>query len=298
MSQSQQETPRYHVPESSPWPIVGGLGLFITALGGATFIQESTARYAKDGMIGGIMLAVGLGIIFYMMFGWWRDTIRESLANMNSAQLSTSYRQGMMWFITSEVMFFAAFFGALFFIRVLIMPWLGGSSNNAMTHAILWPDFIPQWPLLTTPAGATTATISPWGLPLINTILLLTSSVTCTIAHHAVIEENRNKLIWGLAATVALGATFLCVQVYEYYYLYNTVGLTLGSGVYGSTFFMLTGFHGLHVTIGTIMLIVMLIRSIKGHFTKDNHFAFEATAWYWHFVDVVWLGLFIFVYIL
>jgi cytochrome c oxidase subunit 3 len=204
----------------------------------------------------------------------------------------------MMWFITSEVMFFAAFFGALFYIRMLVMPWLGGDGNNAMTHHILWPEFIPQWPLLMTPDGTTTNTISPWGLPLINTLILLTSSVTVTIAHHAVIDEHRGKLIAGLAGTVLLGLIFLAVQTYEYWYLYQEVGLTLGSGIYGSTFFMLTGFHGLHVTIGTIMLIIMLIRAIKGHFTKDNHFAFEATAWYWHFVDVVWLGLFIFVYIL
>lgn len=291
-------TPRYYVPEGSPWPIVGGIGLFITALGGAMFIQESTARYAKEGSMGAIVLTIGLCTIFFMMFGWWRDTVRESLAKMNSAQLSTSYRQGMMWFITSEVMFFACFFGALYYARMISVPWLGGAGSNAMTHAILWPEFIPQWPLLLTPEGQATDTISPWGLPLINTLLLLTSSVTVTIAHHAVIDEHRGKLIWGLAATVALGVIFLCVQTYEYIYLYQTVGLTLDAGIYGSTFFMLTGFHGLHVTIGTIMLIIMLIRSIKGHFTRDNHFAFEATAWYWHFVDVVWLGLFIFVYIL
>ena len=295
---TNNETPRYHVPEGSPWPIVGGLGLFLTAFGGANFIQQSTGKYGNDGTMGGIILAIGLGIIFYMMFSWWRDTINESLGNLNSAQLSTSYRQGMMWFITSEVMFFAAFFGALFYVRSFVVPWLGGDGNNAMTHAMLWPDFIPKWPLLVTPDGATTGTIGPWGLPLLNTIILLTSSVTCTIAHHAVIEENRKKLIGGLAATVALGVSFLYFQVVEYIHLYQDVGLTLGSGIYGSTFFMLTGFHGLHVTIGTIMLIIMLLRSIKGHFTKDNHFAFEATAWYWHFVDVVWLGLFVFVYIL
>jgi len=291
-------TPRYHVPESSHWPIVGGIGLFITAFGGANFIQQTTGKYGNDGTMGGIILTIGLGIIFFMMFGWWRDTVRESLANLNSAQLSTSYRQGMMWFITSEVMFFAAFFGALFYVRAFALPWLGGEGSNEMTHVVLWPEFIPQWPLLLTPEGVTTDTISPWGLPLLNTLILLTSSVTVTIAHHAVIDEHRGKLIWGLAGTVALGVIFLCVQAYEYIHLYRDVGLTLGSGIYGSTFFMLTGFHGLHVTIGTIMLTVMLIRSIKGHCTKDNHFAFEATAWYWHFVDVVWLGLFIFVYIL
>ena len=292
------ETPRYYVPESSPWPLVGAIGLVITAIGGVNFIQQSTDAVNNQGTIpGGFVLTLGLSIIIFMMFGWWRDTIRESIAGKNSPLLDVSYRQGMMWFITSEVMFFAAFFGALFYIRNMSIPWLGGSANNAMTHAILWPDFIPQWPLTTTPDGETLGSIGPWGLPLINTILLLTSSITVTIAHHALIAGNRRNLILGLAATVALGAIFLFFQVEEYTHLYNEVGLTIGSGVYGSTFVLLTGFHGMHVTIGTIMLTIMLVRSIKGHFSTENHFAFEATAWYWHFVDVVWLGLFIFVYI-
>jgi len=293
------ETPRYHVPESSPWPIVGAIGLVTTAVGAVNFIQQSTGIVNNEGTIPGhIVLPIGLGIIIFMMFNWWRNTINESLSKMNSSMLDQSYRQGMTWFITSEVMFFAAFFGALFYIRHMAVPWLGGASNNAMTHLVLWPDFIPQWPLTIMPDGETTNAIGPWGLPLVNTILLLTSSITVTIAHHALIAGNRRKLILGLAATVLLGATFLYFQAEEYAHLYGEEGLTLGSGVYGSTFFLLTGFHGMHVTIGTIMLTVMLVRSIKGHFTVDNHFAFEATAWYWHFVDVVWLGLFIFVYIL
>ncbi len=293
------ETPRYYVPESSPWPIVGAIGLITTAVGGVNFIQQSTGIVKNEGTIpGGIVLTIGLGIIIFMMFNWWKNTINESIGNMNSSMLDRSYRQGMMWFITSEVMFFAAFFGALFYVRTIAIPWLGGSGNNAATHMYLWPEFLPQWPLTVMPDGGTSGSIGPWGLPLINTILLLTSSITVTIAHHALIAGNRTKLIWGLAATVALGATFLYFQVEEYAHLYNETGMTLESGIYGSTFFLLTGFHGMHVTIGTIMLTVMLLRSIKGHFTADNHFAFEATAWYWHFVDVVWLGLFIFVYIL
>lgn len=294
-----KETPRYYVPESSSWPIIGAVGLFITAIGGANFIQQSTDTVNNQGTIpGGIVLTIGLGIIIFMMFGWWRHTIIESRAGMNSSQLDRSYREGMMWFIMSEVMFFAAFFGVLFYVRNMIIPWLGGASNNAMTHAILWPEFVPSWPLTTMPSGETTGSIGPWGLPLINTIILLTSSITVTIAHHALIAGNRRNLILGLAATVALGGTFMYFQVAEYIHLYQEVGLTMGSGIYGSTFFILTGFHGMHVTIGTIMLTVMLFRSIKGHFSEENHFAFEATAWYWHFVDVVWLGLFIFVYIL
>ena len=296
---TNSETPRYYVPESSPWPIVGALGLFITAFGGANFIQQATGKAANDGsMPGGLILTIGLAIIIFMMFGWWRNTIQESRAGMNSPMLDRSYREGMMWFISSEVMFFGAFFGALFYIRVFVLPWLGGDGNNAMTHELLYPEFYPIWPLTLTPDGTIAGSIGPWGLPFINTILLLTSSITVTIAHHALITGDRKKLISGLAATVALGATFLFFQAEEYIELYHEVGLTLGSGIYGSTFFMLTGFHGMHVTLGTIMLTVMLIRSIKGHFTKENHFAFEAAAWYWHFVDVVWLGLFLFVYIL
>lgn len=296
---TNNETPRYHIPDSSPWPIIGAFGLFITAFGAANFIQQTTNKFPNDsGMPGGLILTIGICIILFMMFGWWRDTILESRAGMNSELLDRSYREGMMWFITSEVMFFGAFFGVLFYVRLFALPWLGGEGNNAMTHLLLYPDFYPIWPLTLTPDGTTSGTIGPWGLPFINTVLLLTSSVTVTIAHHALLEGNRRKLILGLAATVALGATFLFFQVEEYIELYTEVGLTMNSGIYGTTFFMLTGFHGMHVTLGTIMLSVMLIRSIKGHFSKENHFAFEAASWYWHFVDVVWLGLFLFVYIL
>jgi cytochrome c oxidase subunit 3 len=212
--------------------------------------------------------------------------------------MDRSFRQGMLWFITSEVMFFAAFFGGLFYARVLVMPWLGGEGNNAMTHAILWPEFIPQWPMTTTPDGTTTTAMGAFGLPAINTAILLTSSWTLTIAHHALKDGNRNALINYTAVTALLGIIFLCLQVYEYYHAYNDLDLRLDSGIYGNTFFMLTGFHGFHVTIGTIFLIVLSIRCASGHFTAKHHFAYEAGAWYWHFVDVVWLFLFIFVYIL
>jgi len=224
--------------------------------------------------------------------------VNESMGGKYNNQVGRSYRQGMVWFIGSEVMFFAALFGALFYVRQIAVPWLGGAGNNAMTHAILWSDFIPSWPLTLTPAGEVTRAMPAWGLPLLNTILLISSSFTVTWAHHALKAGNRRNLILGLILTITLGSLFLFFQVEEYAEAYNHMGLTLGSGVYGSTFFMLTGFHGMHVTLGTIMLIVMLVRSIKGHFTAENHFAFEATSWYWHFVDVVWLGLFIFVYIL
>jgi cytochrome c oxidase subunit 3 len=197
-------------------------------------------------------------------------------------------------------MFFAAFFGALFYARVFSVEWLGGAGNNAMTHELLWPAFEAVWPVITNPDNAAIPgpkeSMGPGGLPAINTAILLLSSVTVTIAHHGLRQDHRKPLILWLAATVALGVTFLFLQVVEYVLAYQEMGLTMDSGIYGSTFFMLTGFHGFHVTMGTLMLAVMLIRAIKGHFTSDNHFAFEAVAWYWHFVDVVWLGLFIFVY--
>jgi cytochrome c oxidase subunit 3 len=198
-------------------------------------------------------------------------------------------------------MFFTAFFGALFYVRVFAVDWIAGVGDRGPS-GMLWPDFSPEWPLLNTPdperfPGATEV-MSPWGLPLINTILLVTSSVTVTFAHHGINEGNRKKLVNWLALTVLLGLTFLVVQAYEYYHAYHELGLTLNAGIYGTTFFMLTGFHGAHVTLGTFMLIVMLGRAMKGHFQSDDCFGFEATSWYWHFVDVVWLGLFLFVYVL
>jgi cytochrome c oxidase subunit 3 len=235
------------------------------------------------------------------MVRWFGQVIAESEGGLYNKQVDLSFRWGMAWFIFSEVMFFAAFFGALFYVRQLSVPWLGDTE-------LLWPGYDASWPtagpkgqalvepaLLTdiskqfTPMGA-------WGIPAWNTLILLTSGATVTWAHWGLLKDNRAQLITGLFLTVALGLLFLSLQVYEYAHAYAELGLTLKTGVYGSTFFMLTGFHGMHVTLGTIMLIVILGRSLKGHFKPDHHFGFEAVAWYWHFVDVVWLGLFIFVY--
>ncbi|MDE0754833.1 MAG: cytochrome c oxidase subunit 3 [Woeseiaceae bacterium] len=289
-------TPRYYVPHSSIWPIVGSIALFVTAYGGVHFIHQSTEKVAAAGSFGQPLFFVGLALIAFMMFGWFGTVIRESLTGMVSPQLDRSFRMGMAWFIISEVMFFAAFFGALFYARIISVPWLSGAGNNLETHLLLWPDFADTWPLFRTPSGTTTQSMGPWGLPFINTVILVTSSITVTFAHWGLKKGKRMALgIW-LGLTVALGATFLVLQVVEYLHAYDELGLTLESGIYGSTFFMLTGFHGAHVTLGTIMLTVMLFRVMRGHFTPDNHFAFEATSWYWHFVDVVWLGLFTFVY--
>lgn len=288
----------YYVPDSSPWPFITAAVLCITAIGAANFVQQNSGATitSNDGTSGGYMLAAGVLGIIAMMFFWFRDTIRESLGNKNSVQMDISYRMGMLWFIFSEVMFFAAFFGALFYVRLLAIPWLGGAGEEAMTHELLWPDFQALWPLEKTPAGDTTQAMGPWGLPFLNTVLLVTSSFTLTWAHHALIKNNRTSLIINLFLTLVLGFTFLYFQVEEYSHAYNDLGLTLDAGIYGSTFFMLTGFHGMHVTIGAIMLTIMFIRILRGQLTPENHFAFEASAWYWHFVDVVWLFLFVVVY--
>ncbi|TDJ70249.1 MAG: cytochrome c oxidase subunit 3 [Proteobacteria bacterium] len=290
------ETPRYHVPHSSPWPIIGSVALFVTAFGAGNFIHQSTEKVAAEGSFGQPLFFLGLAMIAFMMFGWFGVVIRESVKGMNSGLLDRSYRMGMAWFIVSEVMFFAAFFGALFYARIISVPWLAGAGNNLETHVLLWPDFADTWPLFMTPGGSATEAMAAWGLPFINTVILVTSSVTVTFAHWALKKNHRVALILWLATTVALGATFLTLQVVEYIHAYNELGLNLGAGIYGSTFFMLTGFHGAHVTMGTIMLGVMLARCLRGHFTPENHFAFEAVSWYWHFVDVIWLFLFTFVY--
>ncbi|HEX2616480.1 MAG TPA: cytochrome c oxidase subunit 3 [Flavobacteriales bacterium] len=281
----------YYVPHGSIWPAVGTIGLFTTMIGAANWLNE--VSFGKP------MFFVGVLILLGMMFGWFGTVIRESVAHFYNKQVDTSFRMGMMWFIFSEVMFFAAFFGALFYARSLSVPWIGGEGDGALTNFFLWKGFAPAWPTNGPAAiGGAFETIPAWGVPFINTLILLSSGVTITIAHHALRAGHRKPLLVFLGATVALGALFLYYQAHEYMEAYTELHLTLGSGVYGSTFFMLTGFHGLHVTLGTIMLAVIWFRCAKGHFTKDNHFGFEAVAWYWHFVDVVWLGLFMFVYVL
>jgi cytochrome c oxidase subunit 3 len=290
------ETPRYYVPHSSIWPIIGSTALFVTAFGAVNFIHQSTDKVAAEGGSGALIFYAGLAMIVFMMFGWFGTVIRESRAGMVSQQLDMTYRMGMAWFIVSEVMFFAAFFGALFYARMISVPWLAGAGNQLETHLYLWPDFADSWPLFMTPGGDSTQAMSAWGLPFINTVILVTSSATLTFAHWALKKDRRLPLQFWLAITVALGATFLTLQVVEYKHAYDELGLTLGSGIYGSTFFMLTGFHGAHVTIGAIMLAVMLLRIFRGDFTSADHFGFEAASWYWHFVDVVWLFLFTFVY--
>ena len=284
MSANRANAPYYFVPGPSRHPITASFGLLLTAGGAAGWV---------NGQTWGPYLC-GLGLLWFL-FGlksWFGEAINESETGKYGKNIDLSFRWSMGWFIFSEVMFFAAFFGALFYARNIAMPWLGDLNNK-----ILWPDFAAVWPNLG-PAGVVESfqTMGPWPIPTINTALLLMSGVTLTWAHHALLANKRSQLIQGLVLTILLGAVFMCFQVYEYHHAYSELNLKLTSGIYGSTFFLLTGFHGFHVTLGAIMLTVVLVRVLKGQLTPDHHFAFEGAAWYWHFVDVVWLFLYIVVY--
>ena len=274
------QTGGYYLPNPSGWPLTGSIGIFTLAVGTVMLLNNQSAAPW--------VMLTGAAIVIYMMFGWFGKVIGESEGGVYNNQVDRSFRMGMAWFIFSEIMFFGAFFGALFYMRIFSVPQIAETE-------LLWPNFDGAWPTAG-PKGAPFTPMGAWGIPAINTLLLLTSGATVTWAHWGLLKDNRAQLIIGLIATVALGIVFLVLQVYEYAHAYKELGLTLQAGAYGATFFMLTGFHGFHVTIGTIMLIVILFRSIKGHFTPEHHFGFEGVAWYWHFVDVVWLGLFVFVY--
>ncbi|WP_461537351.1 cytochrome c oxidase subunit 3 [Spongorhabdus nitratireducens] len=289
----------YYVPAQSKWPIIASIGLFLTVVGAGIMMNDMSAG-VKDSTGHWVLFAGGL-IMAYMLFGWFGNVIQESRSGLYSEQMDRSFRWGMFWFIFSEVMFFAAFFGTLFYVRHFSVPWIGGEGAGEMTHMLLWPEFISHWPLMKNPDNTSfqgaSGVIDPFHLPLLNTLLLVASSVTATIAHHALKNNERTKVKLWLVATLILGFAFLFFQAEEYIEAYDNLGLTLASGIYGSTFFILTGFHGAHVTLGAIMLTIMLVRVMKGHFTPEKHFAYEAASWYWHFVDVVWIGLFVFVYL-
>jgi cytochrome c oxidase subunit 3 len=277
---------KYYIPHASHWPVVGSVSLFLTMFGASYWFNAGHPWLFWTG----IVCMLGL------FFGWFRDVINESVAGTYNAAVDRSFRMGMMWFIFSEVMFFAAFFGALYYAREITQPWLSGQGVK-FSNSLLWQHFSGGWPS-NGPAklGGEFEVIPAFSLPAVNTAILLTSGVTITIAHHALREGNRGVLKIFLALTFLLGFLFVYLQSTEYAEAYNEMHLKLSTGIYGSTFFMLTGFHGLHVTIGAIMLTVIWLRTMNGHFKPNDHFAFEAVAWYWHFVDVVWLGLFIFVY--
>jgi len=282
--------PYYFVPAPSRFPVLTATGLFFVILG--------AGQWVNGHQWGSYALAFGLAMWLFVLQQWFRASIAESEGGLYSDRIDVSYRWSMSWFIFSEVMFFGAFFGALFWLRVHAVPNLGSIEN-----ALLWPDFKAIWPsvqagVTASPAGTVEpfTTMGPWPLPTINTALLLSSGVTLTIAHHALIANHRARSIGFMWLTVLLGLTFLIVQGYEYTHAYSELNLKLSSGAYGTTFFMLTGFHGFHVFVGMLMLLFITIRIMKGHFTPQRHFGFEGAAWYWHFVDVVWLGLYIVVY--
>ncbi len=285
-STAHGSAPYYYVPQPSHWPMIGSIALTLFGFGMAGLVNDVWfAQYALMGFA---------AVFIVMLFGWFGTVAKESENGMYNTRVDGSFRWSMAWFIFSEIMFFAGFFGALWYARVISMPWLGDIDHKAL----LWPDFAAVWPN-TGPASNVVenfTTMGPWPIPTINTLLLLTSGATLTVAHHALKDNHRAKLAIWLAATIVLGVTFLGFQVYEYMHAYQELNLKLTSGIYGSTFFMLTGFHGFHVTVGALMLIAILFRVLRGHFTPEHHFGFEAAAWYWHFVDVVWLGLYVVVY--
>ncbi|MEM9254491.1 MAG: cytochrome c oxidase subunit 3 [Pseudomonadota bacterium] len=321
-SPTSTEYEAYYVPEKSKLAVCATIGLLLSIFGAASIMNDLTFGEPDQATSSWTIFIVGLFFFMATLFAWFRTAIRENIAGMNSAQLKRSYVLGMFWFIFSEVMFFFAFFGALFYVRTLVGPWLSGEGSGRMNH-LLWEGFSFSWPLMQTPqeavGGANVQPIANNGaftsaetsmafgdaaawykwLPLWNTLILLSSSVTCHIAHLGILNNDRFKFNLWLGITVLLGIIFLCLQVYEYYEAYAHFGLTLNAGIYGSTFFMLTGFHGFHVLMGMTMLLIQLLRSVVGkQFSAEDHFGFEASSWYWHFVDVVWVFLFLFVYIL
>ena len=278
----------YYIPHKATWPVIGTAGLVTMLAGFANYLNGSSS-------VGPAFMVAGLVVFIIMLVGWFTLQAHESETGMYNHDVGISYRMGMMWFIFSEIIFFAVFFSTLWYTRNLSVQWLGSGATKELLHSAYqatWPTNGPG------AVGGKFEPMSAWGLPFLNTLILLSSGVSCTWAHHGLLAKNRDQLIKGLIVTVALGFLFVMFQAFEYHEAYTSMGLTLGSGVYGSTFFMLTGFHGFHVCVGAIILSVVLFRSWKGHFQPENHFAFEAAAWYWHFVDVVWLGLFVFVYLL
>lgn len=289
---NMQQKKSYYLPTPSSWPLKASIALLCLLSGAANWLHAET--------IGPYLFFFGLSMVLYIFYGWFGLVIKENREGLLSDyQVNRSFRLGMCWFIFSEVMFFGAFFGALFYVRLYAVPLLSG-QYNVLSHLVLWPNFKATWPLLQNPNPFSyvgpASVMAAWGIPAVNTFILLTSGVTITIAHWSLLKNKRYLMLVAQFATILLGISFLIMQAHEYGEAYLHKGLTLASGIYGTTFFMLTGFHGLHVTIGTIGLMVIFYRMLKYDFNTHNHFAFEAISWYWHFVDVVWLFLFVFVY--
>ena len=267
----------YYVPPPSIWPLVGSVALLSLASGFVLLLNKFAA--------GPYLMALGACILLTMLFGWFGTVIHESLTGKYSDQVDTSFRWGMAWFIFSEVAFFSGFFGALFYARIIALPMLADAQ-------LLWPDFQSLWPSAGPGLKIVLTPVDAWGIPALNTLILLSSGATVTWAHWGLQKGRQFQLKLGLALTILLGVLFISLQVHEY----GEAAFSIRDGIYGATFYMLTGFHGFHVMLGAVMLSVIFFRAMAGHFTAERHFAFEAVAWYWHFVDVIWLLLFIFVY--
>jgi cytochrome c oxidase subunit 3 len=281
MADAHTKNHDYHIIDPSPWPLIGSIGALLMAIGGIGWMQSIQGN---EFSLLGIPLSnpwmffIGLLIVLYTMFGWWGDTIKEAHQGHHTQVVSLHLRYGMIMFIASEVMFFVAWFWAVFDAS-LFFDEAQQVSRMAYTGG--------TWP----PQGI--EVLDPLHLPLYNTVILLLSGTTVTWAHHALLHGDRSGLKWGLALTVGLGIIFSGVQAYEY----SVAPFSFSGSLYGATFFMATGFHGFHVLVGTIFLIICLFRAMAGDFTPKQHFGFEAAAWYWHFVDVVWLFLFFSIYV-
>ncbi len=281
------------IPEASKWPIIGSIALFFIAIGIISWLH--------DNRTGTYFFFAGSLILSYMLWGWFAEVIKENRTVLyDDEQTRGLFRWGMFWFIISEIMFFAAFFGALFYARVLSVPWLAGEGSGLITHIVLWPNFQDIWPVLNPPdpskfVGAKGA-FDPWRIPALNTLMIIASDISMTWAYWSLLKNRRGQMIAGQIITLICACIFIYLQVLEYGDAFNSKDLFLSSGIYGSTFFMLTGVHATHVIVGIIMVFVMLIRTIKGHFDPQHGFALAATSWYWHFIDFLWIAMFVFVY--
>jgi cytochrome c oxidase subunit III len=258
----------YHLVDPSPWPIIGAVSAFALAIAAISAMHGASWWWITPGVLG----------VLYTMFGWWVDVVKEAHRGDHTRVVQLHLRYGMILFIASEVMFFVAWFWAFFDASLF-------AGEEQQVARVQFTG--GHWP----PQGV--EVFDPWHLPLLNTLILLTSGTTVTWAHHALLHNDRRGLKLGLALTIVLGALFTCIQAYEYAH----AAFSFGGSIYGSTFFMATGFHGFHVIVGTIFLTVCLVRAFLGHFSPQQHFGFEAAAWYWHFVDVVWLFLFACIYV-
>jgi cytochrome c oxidase subunit 3 len=284
----------YHLVDPSPWPVTGSISAFAMAVGAIAWMKTAGGGVAIGNVVlsGPYLFFAGVIGVLFTMFFWWRDVIKEAQKGDHTPVVQLHLRYGMLLFIASEVMFFVAWFWG-YFDAALFTNEVHTLQNSTEAVGLVERQTLTGglWP----PAPSTnfSHTFDPWGLPLVNTLILLTSGATVTWAHHSLLENDRSGLVWGLVLTVVLGVAFTACQAIEYAH----AGFSFPGHIYGSTFFMATGFHGFHVIIGTLFLIVCLLRALAGQFTPKQHFGFEAAAWYWHFVDVVWLFLFSCIYV-